>query len=62
MRILACMDETPASDGTCAVQAWVEQPSLLPPMTTDEATEIGTAALVAFVAVMVVKVVMKKSH
>ncbi|WP_036133477.1 hypothetical protein [Aerolutibacter daejeonensis] len=55
MRVLVCLDAVPAADGSCAQQAWVEQPSvadLLP--TVAQANEIGwlflgSLAVIAFV-------------
>lgn len=61
-RILVCLDPVPASDGSCAESAWLEQPSLLPPMTVEEANDIAAAALMAFAVVMVVKVAFRKSQ
>lgn len=61
MKILACVDYDEATS-TCITEAWVEQPALLPPMTTAEATEIAAVALLAFAAVMAVKVAFRKSQ
>lgn len=47
-RVLTCLDEQPAQDGSCAVQAWVEQPSFVPPMTVDGAQQIAAAAALLF--------------
>lgn len=44
MRVLTCIDPVPASDGSCAAQAWVEQAGfadLLP--SVEEANEVGFA-------------------
>lgn len=61
-RTLVCLDPVPASDGSCAESAWLEQPSLLPPMTVEQATDIAATALLAFAAVMAVKVAFRKSQ
>lgn len=51
MRILACTAWDEATD-TCTAQAWVEQPSILPPLTDEErdslVVEIGTLWAIAF--------------
>lgn len=61
MKVLACLQYDEATS-TCTTETWVEQPSLLPPMTTEQAVEISTAALVAFAAVMAIKVAFRKSQ
>lgn len=50
------------TDGTCVQQAWMEAPSLLPPLPIEDAQQIAYAALAAFVAVMVVKIIAKKTQ
>jgi hypothetical protein len=66
MKYLACVTWVLDGNGdptdTCATQAWVEQPSMLPPLTVAEARDIGQAALIAFACVMAVKVAFKKSQ
>ncbi|MFT4178275.1 MAG: hypothetical protein QM612_02250 [Thermomonas sp.] len=55
-RVLACLDETPAQDGSCAYQAWVDQASFsdfLP--THEQANAVGVAFLGALVVVAFVK-------
>lgn len=40
MKVLACIEyDTPSS--SCTVQAWVEQPSLLPTMTVEQGLHIS---------------------
>lgn len=62
MRIRACLDETPAGDGSCAVEAWVEQPSLLPPLPIQDALDICASLLLALASVMAIKIVAKKTQ
>lgn len=50
-RALVCLDEIPAPDGTCAVQAWQEVIVGLPPMSLETAQDISSAALFAWAAV-----------
>lgn len=35
-RVLVCLDEVPAADGTCATTAWVEQPPVLPELSAED--------------------------
>lgn len=35
-RVLVCLDEVPATDGTCAVTGWVEQAPLLPELSAQD--------------------------
>ena len=58
-RVLVCMDEVPASDGSCAHEAWVEQPTFLPPMSLEDAQAISHAALLAWVSVAAVVLLRK---
>lgn len=60
--VLSCLDDPLPSDGTCASAVWVEQPSMLPPLSISDAQEIGWALLSALAAVMVVKIVAKKTQ
>lgn len=56
MRVLACVDPVPASDGSCVAQAWIEQPSfadVLPSLS--EANEVGFAFLSSLVIIAAVK-------
>lgn len=40
MKVLACIEyDTPSS--SCTVQAWVDQPSLLPTMTVEQGLQIS---------------------
>jgi hypothetical protein len=61
-RVLVCLDPVPASDGSCAESAWLEQQSVLPPLTVEEGKDIAGAALLAFAVVMAVKVALRKSQ
>ena len=61
-RVLVCLDPVPASDGSCAESAYIEQPSVLPPLTIEEANDIGAAMLLALASVMAVKVALRKSQ
>lgn len=58
-RVLVCVDEVPASNGSCAVQAWQEVPSLLPPMSLEKAQAISDAALFAWVSIAAVVLIRK---
>lgn len=58
-RVLVCMDEVPASDGSCAVEQWQEQIFVLPPMSLEKAQEISNAALLAWVSVAAVVLIRK---
>ena len=60
--ILACLDDPVPTDGSCVQQVWIEQPSLLPPLSISDAESIAYAFLGALVAVMVIKVVAKKTQ
>lgn len=42
-RVLVCLDDVPATDGSCAVEAWQEVPSqpLLPELTKENVQEIA---------------------
>lgn len=62
MRVLTCLDPVPAEDGTCAQAAYIELPSVLPPLTVEEAEDIAGALLLALAAVMAVKVAFRKSQ
>lgn len=43
-RVLVCLDPTPAQDGSCQLQAWVEQPSIADMLpTVDQANIVGPA-------------------
>ena len=61
-RVLVCLHPVPASGGSCAVSAYIEQPSVLPPLTIEEANDIGAAMLLALASVMAVKVALRKSQ
>lgn len=60
--VLTCLDNPLPSDGSCVSAMWVEQPSMLPPLSIGDAEQIGYALLGALVAVMVVKIVAKKTQ
>lgn len=42
MRVLVCVDPTPASDGSCATTAWLEQPGVLPPLSAEQGAVISS--------------------
>lgn len=49
-RILVCYDEIPSQDGSCATQAWIEQPAqALQPLTIEQAEMVGGAFFVGLV-------------
>lgn len=51
-RVLVCLDETPpAYDGVCTTTAWVEQPTLVPELSLEDAQLLSHAALFAWVTV-----------
>lgn len=59
-RVLTCLDQQPAQDGSCAVQAWVEQPSIVAYLPTmEEANTIGFAFFAGLFVIAVVKRTMK---
>lgn len=58
-RVLVCVDEVPAPDGSCAVQEWQEVPSMLPPMSLEKAKAISDAALFAWVSIAAVVLIRK---
>lgn len=60
-RVLTCTAYDDAS-GTCTVQVWAEPPTVLPPLSVEEAKDIATAALLAFALVMAAKVALRKSQ
>ncbi|GAA5008868.1 hypothetical protein FNZ56_02905 [Pseudoluteimonas lycopersici] len=63
MQTLTCLDDPPpAPGGSCTTTAWVEAPSLVPPLSIDDAQTIAYAFLGALVAVMVVKIIGKKTQ
>lgn len=47
------------TDGTCVQQVWVQEPSLLPPLSIDDAQTIAYSFLVAMAMVMGVKLLKK---
>lgn len=49
-RVLTCLDPVPASDGTCADQAWVDQSGLLPPLPAEEGLVLSGYLIAAFAA------------
>jgi len=46
-RVLTCIDPTPAEDGSCAQQAWIEQGFTQYLPTTEQAVEVGGAFFVS---------------
>jgi len=55
VRVLACLDPVPAADGSCNQQAWIEQPTLIPKLTLEQAQRIGDAMLLALIPVVAIK-------
>jgi hypothetical protein len=55
-------DPPPSGGGTCTNAQWVVQDGLLPPLSIDDAQTIAYTFLGALVAVMVVKIVSKKTQ
>lgn len=45
MRVLVCLDVEPAVDGTCTSEAWVDQPTLLPPLSVEEGLLLSGAMI-----------------
>lgn len=54
-RVLTCLDYDTETQ-TCNVEAWAEQPSLLPQMTVEQGTAIGQQFAVGLLAIAAVKV------
>ena len=50
-RVLVCMDEVPGPLGDCVQTAWMEQPTLLPPFSIQEAQSLSFSALLAWATV-----------
>lgn len=48
-RVLTCIDEAPASDGTCSQTAYMEQPHLLPPLDAEQTYTLGSMVTTAMV-------------
>jgi len=62
-QVLACLDDPPPTGGgPCTNSAWIEQPSFLPPLSVDDAQTIAYDFLAALCAVMVVKLIGKKTQ
>lgn len=58
-RVLVCLDEVPAPDGTCALQAWQEAPTALPTLDVGTASEIGMALLWCVAGLAALKLINK---
>lgn len=57
-RILACLDEVPAVDGSCVEQAWIEVPtSPFPTLTIEDAHDIGMALLMLTASMAALKLI-----
>lgn len=55
-RVLTCIDAVPASDGSCAQQAWLEQPTWIDYLpTVDQANAVGFATFSAVCIVVAFK-------
>jgi hypothetical protein len=59
MLVLACLDDPLPTDGTCTTQQWVQEPSLLPPLSIADAESIAYTLLVALASVMAIKLLRK---
>lgn len=61
-RVLTCIDAVPAPDGSCAQQAWLEQPAWVDYLpTVDQANAVGFATFVAVCTVVAFKRLLIKS-
>ena len=58
-RVLVCLDEVPAPDGSCALQAWQEAPTVLPTLTVEEGHLIGITLLWCVAGLAALKLINK---
>jgi len=58
-RVLVCLDEVPDPLGECAQVAWEEQPTLLPPLSVEDAQALSYSALLAWATVAAALLVRK---
>jgi hypothetical protein len=61
-RVLTCIDPVPNSDGSCTETAYLEQSTVLPLLSVEDATAIATTFFLALASVMAVKVAFRKSQ
>lgn len=55
-RVLVCLDAVPAQDGSCALEAWMEQPAWVDYLpTVEQANTVGGAIFAAVCVVVAVK-------
>ncbi|HEY1070079.1 MAG TPA: hypothetical protein VGE33_06020 [Thermomonas sp.] len=58
--VLVCLDEVPpAPGGACNTTAWIEQPSVIPELSLEDAQLLSQAAMWAWVAVAAALLVKK---
>lgn len=50
-RVLVCLDEVPSPTGECTAMQWQEVPTLLPPLSIEDAQAISFFALLAWATV-----------
>jgi hypothetical protein len=60
MKVLACM-EYDAATGQCMQEAWVEQPSLLPPLTPEQGSQIGWSIMLMWVSIACLVMLARKA-
>lgn len=58
-RVLTCLDEVPASDGSCVQQAWTEQVAMPALPNVDQASEVGAAMLAAILIIRAMIMLLK---
>lgn len=58
-RALVCLDEVPATDGTCTLQAWQEIPTALPTLSVEDAHAIGMSLLACVAGLVALKLINK---
>lgn len=62
-RVLTCIDAVPASDGSCAQQAWLEQPAWIDYLpTVDQANTVGGAMFAATCIMVAAKRLLFPNH
>lgn len=50
-RVLVCLDEVPDPAGECTAMEWQEAPTILPPLSIEDAQAISFSALLAWATV-----------
>lgn len=62
-RVLTCIDEVPAEDGSCAQSAWLEQPSWVDALpTTEQAHVVGPAFAGGLILLAVFRLLIPKER